>query len=87
MLIYAFIYQGIPNWAQTDGIVTLHVPDQPLIETHLTEGTNHLGMCAIARLINQNGSIQVERVNQYFDGHKSMDQQFGWNFNWTRGRK
>lgn len=87
VLIYAFIYQGIPNWAQTDGIVTLHVPDQPLIETHLTEGTNHLGMCAIARLINQNGSIQVERVNQYFDGHKSMDQQFGWNFNWTRGRK
>lgn len=87
VLIYAFIYEGVPNWAQTDGVATLHIPDQPLIETHLTEGTGHLGMCAIARLINQNGSIQVERVNQYFDGHKSMDRQFGWNFSWTRGRK
>ncbi|MDR8350488.1 tellurium resistance system protein TerA, partial [Acinetobacter baumannii] len=33
VLIYAFIYQGVPSWDKTDGVVTLHVPEQPPIET------------------------------------------------------
>ncbi|PHM73242.1 TerD family protein [Xenorhabdus kozodoii] len=87
VLIYAFIYEGVPSWDKTDGVVTLYVPDQPPIETRMTEGNNHKGMCAIARLVNENGAIKVERINQYFNGHKEMDRAFGWGFNWTSGRK
>ena len=87
IFIFAFIYEGAPNWAQTDGVVTIHVPDQPPIETRLTEGTGNLRMCAIARLVNQNGSINVERLDQYFNGHKEMDKAFNWGFNWKRGSK
>ena len=87
VFIFAFIYEGIPNWAQTDGVVTIHVPDQPPIETRLTEGTDNLPMCAIARLVNQQGSINVERINQYFQGHQEMDKAFNWGFSWKRGRK
>ncbi|WP_442966584.1 TerD family protein [Psychrobacter sp. I-STPA10] len=87
VLVFAFIYEGVPNWAQTDGIVTIHVPEQPPIETHLTEGANNRPMCAIARLVNQNGSINVERINQYFNGHQDMDKAFGWGFSWKRGSK
>ena len=87
IFIFAFIYEGVPNWAQTDGVVTIHVPDQPPIETHLTEGTGNLPMCAIARLVNQNGSINVERINQYFQGHQEMDKAFHWGFSWKRGSK
>ena len=87
VFIFAFIYEGAPNWAQTDGVVTIHVPDQPPIETRLTEGTGNLPMCAIARLVNQQGSINVERINQYFKGHQEMDKAFNWGFSWKRGRK
>ncbi|WP_426576443.1 TerD family protein [Xenorhabdus stockiae] len=87
VLIYAFIYEGVPSWNNTDGIVTIYVNGQPPIETRLTEGHNRKNMCAIARLVNDNGDIQVERINQYFSGHKEMDQAFGWGFRWTSGSK
>ncbi|MCC8381235.1 TerD family protein [Xenorhabdus sp. PB30.3] len=87
VLIYAFIYEGVPSWNNTDGIVTIYVNGQPPIETRLTEGHNRKNMCAIARLVNDNGAIQVERINQYFSGHKEMDQAFGWGFRWTSGSK
>ncbi|MCZ8781115.1 TerD family protein [Escherichia albertii] len=87
VLIYAFIYQGVPSWDKTDGVVTLHVPEQPPIESRLTEGDNKRTLCAIARLVNENGSIRVERINQYFKGQEEMDRAFGWGFRWTRGSK
>ncbi len=87
VFIFAFIYEGAPNWEKTDGVVTIHVPDQSPIETRLTEGAGNLPMCAIARLVNQQGSINVERINQYFKGHQEMDKAFNWGFSWKRGRK
>ena len=87
VLIFAFIYQGTPSWENTDGVVTIHIPGQGPIETCLTEGNNRQGMCAIARLSNINGSIEVERINRYFSGHKELDNAFGWGFSWGRGSK
>ncbi len=87
VLIYAFIYQGVPSWDKTDGVVTIHMPDQPPIETRLTEGENRRTLCAIARLVNENGAIKVERINQYFKGQDEMDRAFGWGFRWSAGSK
>ncbi|WP_312272786.1 TerD family protein [Pseudescherichia sp.] len=87
VLIYAFIYEGVPSWDKTDGVVTIHIPDQPPIETRLTEGENRRTLCAIARLVNENGAIKVERINQYFKGQNDMDQAFGWGFRWSAGSK
>ncbi|MGV0087384.1 TerD family protein (plasmid) [Rahnella aceris] len=87
VLIYAFIYEGAASWDKTDGVVTLHIPEQPPIETRLTEGSNRHNMCAIARLVNENGAIKVERINQFFSGHKDMDNALGWGFRWSAGSK
>lgn len=87
VLVYAFIYEGVPNWNGTDGIVTLYLEGQPSIETRLTDGNSGRGLCAIARLINNDGSIKVERINRYFDGHSDMDEAFGWGFRWKSGSK
>lgn len=87
VLVYAFIYEGVPNWAATDGVVTLHIPGQPEIETRLSEGNDRLPMCAIARISNQHGDVRVERINQYFHGHKDMDKALGWGFRWVAGSK
>lgn len=87
VLIYAFIYDGIPSWDGTDGVVTIHIPGQQPIETKLTAGEPGKRMCAIARLKNINGSIDVERINEYFQGHSEMDKRFAWGFTWHRGSK
>ncbi len=87
VMIFAFIYDGVASWDKTDGVVIIHMPDQPPIETRLTAGQNRRNMCAIARLVNNDGSIRVERINQFFKGHADMDQAFGWGFRWKSGSK
>lgn len=37
VLVFAFIYEGAPNWRETDGVVTIHIPNQPPIEVRLNE--------------------------------------------------
>ncbi len=87
ILVYAFIYEGAPNWAKTDGIVTIYVPNEPPLEIRLTEGGNSLGMCAVVLLENVNGALQVNREVRYFKGHQEMDQTYRWGLNWRSGSK
>ncbi len=87
ILVFAFIYEGIPNWAQTDGVVTLYVPEQPPIEIPMSEGSNRLGMCAVALLENIGGSVQVSRENRYFSGHRDMDRAYNWGLAYQAGSK
>lgn len=87
ILVYAFIYEGVPNWQETDGMVRILVPDQPEVEVQMNEYGSRDGMCAVAELINDDGQIRVERKIDFFKGHKFMDDAYGWGFSWTAGRK
>ncbi len=87
VLVYAFIYEGIPDWAQTDAVITVFVPNEPPLETRLTEGGRTNGLCGIARFTNHRGELNVERINRYFSGHKALDRAFNWNFQWVAGSK
>ena len=87
ILVFAFIYDGVPDWTKTDAVVTIHVPNEPPVETRLTEGGRSNGMCGISRLINNNSVLCVERVNRYFSGHRALDTAFGWGFRWVAGSK
>ncbi len=87
ILIYAFIYEGIANWSEADGVVTLKQPGAPEIIVHLDEHRNNLAMCAIALLENVGNTFRVEKVVQYFSGHPEMDQAFNWGLRWVAGRK
>ncbi len=91
-LIFAFIYRGAPNWAATDGVVTINMPDQAPIEVRLDQGGNEM-VCAIAMIENRGGSLQVTKLAEYFaqqgktSAHEMMDQRFGFGLRWTTGRK
>lgn len=87
IVIFAFIYEGVPNWDATDAVVTIDIPGQPKIETHLTGGDNLRSMCAIARITSDFGDLSIERLNHYFTSHSQMDQAYGWGLNWRPGRK
>lgn len=87
IVVYAFIYEGAPNWAATDAVVTVYVPDQPPIEVRLTEGSNSMGMCAVVMLENDRGAFRVTREVRYFQGHQQLDQGYGWGLRWRAGSK
>ncbi len=92
ILVYAFIYQGVPNWAATDGVVLIETPGQSPIEVQLDRAEN-MQMCAIAMIENNNGQLAVTKHVEYFDGagevtaHEQMDRRFGFGMRWATGRK
>jgi tellurite resistance protein TerA len=87
VLVFAFIYEGVPNWAAADAVVTLSTPGQPTLEVRLDSHSSDQGMCAIALLENRSGSIHVSKLVEYFRSHKPMDQAYGFGLRWAAGAK
>ena len=88
ILVFAFIYQGVPNWAAADAVVTLFPASGPEIEVRLDESDNQAPMCAIAMLSNDGSGLTVRREVQYIRGGQShLDAAYGWGMQWARGSK
>lgn len=88
ILVFAFIYEGVPNWAAADAVVTLHPVSGPQVEVRLDEGQDGAPSCVIAMLENKGGELVVRREVRYVQGGQAeIDRAFGWGMNWTRGRK
>ncbi len=87
ILLFAFIYEGAPNWKSTDGVVTLYVPDQPPIEVRMNEEGSDKGMCVVALLENVGGAVKVSREVRFFNGHEEADKAYNWGMRWKAGSK
>lgn len=87
ILVYAFIYEGAPNWSETDGVVTIFIPGQPEIEVRLNEEGGRLGCCAIALLENDNGAVKVSRRVDFHKNQEPMDHAYRWGLRWSAGSK
>ena len=81
-LIFTFIYDGAPNWAVTNGVVSIEVPGRAPVEVRLDNGSD-APMCAIAMLENKSGNLEITKLVEYFQqsGSKSMHQQINERFN------
>jgi tellurite resistance protein TerA len=88
ILVFAFIYEGVPNWASADGVVTLYPASGPEIEVRLDEPDSGSPTCVIAMLENQGGEMVVRReVNYIRGGQADVDRAYSWGMEWARGRK
>lgn len=87
VLVFANIYEGVPNWQATDAVVTLYVPDQTPIEVRVSEEGGHLGLCAIALLENIGGSVKVTREVRFFQDQEKADHHYRWGLRWRAGSK
>jgi len=85
--VFATIYEGVPNWRETDGIVTVTLPDQPRIEVRMTEGRNDRALCAVVLLENVAGTLRATRIVDYYRGQGELDRAYGWGMRWVPGRK
>ncbi|WP_040784899.1 TerD family protein [Nocardia pneumoniae] len=88
ILIFAFIYEGVPNWAAADGVVTLYPTTGPQIEMRLDSPVDGARSCAIALLQNQGTGITVHREVHYVNGaQREIDQAYHWGMQWHNARK
>lgn len=85
--IFANIYDGVPNWQQTDGVVLVTMPDQPPIEVRMTEGRNDRRLCGVILIENDGGRLKATRIVDYVRDQKMLDESLGWGLRWTAGRK
>ena len=85
--IYAFIYEGVANWGQADGVVTLTVPGHPPVEVRLDNHDNSKNMCAIAMIENEGGNLKITKLGEYFAGHVQLDERYQWGLRWKAGSK
>ena len=87
VLVFAFIYEGVPAWDAADGVVTLYPQGGAPIEVRLDE-TSGSRMCAIALLENAGGSVRINREVKYIKGAQdALDREYGWGMDWSPGRK
>ncbi len=88
VLIFAMIYEGAPNWAAVDGVVTLTSANGQSFEVRLDESDNAARMCAVAQLVESGGELVFQREVRYIQGGQmALDRAYGWGMNWQAGRK
>jgi len=87
VLVFAFIYDGVPAWDKADGVVTLYPVGGPEIRVELDEASGSR-MCAIALLENEGGTLRVGREVKYIKGAQdALDRAYSWGMDWAPGRK
>ncbi|PPD46765.1 MAG: stress response protein [Methylobacter sp.] len=87
ILIFTFIYEGVPNWSHVDAVVTIRTKNQPDIEVRLDSHRDDQFTCAIAMLENINHQLCITKLLDYFSGHQHMDRAYGWGLNYVAGSK
>jgi tellurite resistance protein TerA len=88
ILIFTFIYEGVPSFDQARAIVTLTPAQGAPIEVRLDDHAGGARMCAIALLSNDgHGDFTVGREVRYCNGHRELDALYHWGLSWTPGRK
>jgi tellurite resistance protein TerA len=88
ILVFAYIYEGSPNWAGANGVVTLYPRAGAPIEVRLDEADPGARTCAIALLENLGSDLSIRREVRYIHGTQSaLDAAYGWGMTWKPGRK
>ena len=88
ILVYTFIYEGVANWQQADAVVTIRYPGAEDLVVKMDSYNSSDIMCGLVLLENLNDeTFSVEKIVQFYQGHRALDQAFHWGLSWTAGRK
>ena len=88
VMVYTFIYEGVANWQQADAVVTIKYPGAEDLIVKMDTYNSSNAMCGLALLENVNDeTFSVEKIVQFYPGHRELDQAFHWGLNWKAGRK
>jgi tellurite resistance protein TerA len=87
VVVFAYIYEGAPNWDTAKGVVTVKQQDGSAIIIKLDNPDKGKIMCGLIKIENKKNQLIVTKLEKYFGGHKELDKAYGFGFNWTAGKK
>ncbi len=88
MTIYAFIYEGVVKWNETDAVIRVQVPGKPEVVVEMGQTSESATFCAIAELRFADNSISVTKLVSFHPGgHEDCDNTYGWGMKWGAGSK
>ncbi len=87
ILVYIYIYEGAPNWAEINPRVIIDVPGNEDLIVTLSNHNEKLSLCAVGGLENVNGGIKLTNYTEYFPGHDEMDRAFGFGLEWGEAKE
>lgn len=87
LLLYVYIYDGVPDWSTVRPQVQVRVPGEPPLVVTPNISRKELAVCAVATLENIRGGIRLTNHTEYFPGHAEMDRAFGFGLSWADGQK
>ena len=86
--IYCFIYEGVAKWAETNGVATIKVPNNPEIVVEMGKQSSSKKFCSLADIVfNDDNTMTVRKTMSFHNGHDDCDKAYGWGMNWAPGAK
>ncbi len=87
VILYAFIFEGAPNWSTTAAVVTVKVPGQEIV-IEMGRQTDQRGFCALAQLeFSGEHDVNVTKLVTFHSGHRDCDSTYKWGFSYSAGTK
>lgn len=69
-VVFAFIYEGVPNWRSTNARVVLSQQGAPDIEVQIDNPNSNERFCVLASLTGRDGGLEVRREDLFFNSHR-----------------
>ena len=86
-VVFAFIYEGMPNWRSTNARVVLSQQGAPDIEVQIDNPNSNERFCVLASLTGRDGGLEVRREDLFFNSHRAVDAHYHFGFRWVAGHK
>lgn len=86
-VVFAYIYEGTPNWQDTNARVVLKQPGEPAIEAFIDNPDRYNQFCVIVSLTARGNELEVKREERFFKSHREVDNAYGFGFRWVSGHK
>ena len=86
-MVFAFIYEGVPNWRSTNARVVLSKQGAQDIEVQIDNPNSNERFCVLASLTGRDGGLEVRREDLFFNSHRAVDAHYHFGFRWVAGHK
>lgn len=87
VLVYIYIYDGVPNWKTLKPEIFIDIPGDEDLKMVPYVDQSELAVCAVGMLENEQNSMRLTNHSEYFPGHAEMDRAFGFGMEWEDGAK
>lgn len=87
VVVFALIYEGTANFSHVNARLTIKDGKGGEIQVPLNNPDPRQPFCAVALITNDGNSIQFQKEERYFPGHRECDQFYGFGFRWEAGKK